>query len=41
MVFVSRKLPPDMLRDGEALPSQIEGVPVDVVESGILVPHAG
>jgi len=34
VVYVERKLPPDRLGAGEQLPSELEGVPVDVVESG-------
>lgn len=34
IVYVDRKLPPDQLAAGEQLPGELEGVPVDVVESG-------
>jgi hypothetical protein len=34
VVYVERKLPPDQLAEGELLPAEVEGVPVDVVESG-------
>ena len=38
VVLVERKLPADQLGPGELLPSEIEGVPVDVVESGRIRP---
>jgi hypothetical protein len=41
VVLVERKLPPDQLGPGELLPSEIEGVPVDVVESGSIRPLSG
>jgi hypothetical protein len=34
VVYVDRKLPPDQLAAGEQLPSELDGVLVDVVESG-------
>lgn len=34
VVYVERKIPPTQLAKDEILPSQIEGVPVDVVEVG-------
>lgn len=34
VVYVERKLPPDQLAEGEQLPSELDGVCVDVVESG-------
>ena len=34
VVYVSRKIPPDALGEGETLPSSIDGVPVDVVDAG-------
>jgi hypothetical protein len=34
VVYVSRKLEPDQLAPGELLPVEIDGVPVDVVETG-------
>jgi hypothetical protein len=34
VVYVERKLPPDQLAAGDHLPAEVEGVPVDVVESG-------
>ncbi len=36
VVSVSRKLPVAELRPGQAVPSRLEGVPVDVVETGTL-----
>ena len=34
VVYVDRKLPEDQLEEGARLPSEIDGVPVDVVEVG-------
>jgi hypothetical protein len=34
LVLVTRKLPPSELGPGELLPREIEGVPIDVVETG-------
>lgn len=34
VVYVSRKIPSDQLTAGELLPTEFEGVPVDVVETG-------
>lgn len=34
VVYVSRKVPADQLDEKDRLPGEIEGVPVDVVESG-------
>jgi hypothetical protein len=34
VVYVSRKIPPSQLKADEILPSQIEQVPVDVVDVG-------
>lgn len=36
VVMVTRKLPPNALPPAEVLPREIEGIPVDVVESGTL-----
>ncbi len=38
LVLVSRKVPEDELAPDERLPREIEGVPVDVVESGPIEP---
>ena len=40
VVYVSRKVPRSRLKKGEALPRRIEGVSVDVVESGVIRPQA-
>lgn len=34
VVYVSKKIPPDALGEGEMLPSMIDDVPVDVVDAG-------
>jgi hypothetical protein len=34
VVYVTRKIPRDQLGPGQLLPTEVEGVPVDVVESG-------
>ncbi len=34
VVMVERKLPPEQLAPGEMLPRELEGVPVDVLETG-------
>jgi len=39
LVLVSRKVPASELEPDELLPSEIEGVPVDVVEAGQIRPH--
>lgn len=36
VVSVSRKVPASELRPGQAVPARLEGVPVDVVETGTL-----
>jgi hypothetical protein len=36
VVSVSRKVPASALRPGQAVPARLEGVPVDVVETGTL-----
>jgi hypothetical protein len=38
VVYVQRKVPDSELAEGETLPRQIEGVPVDVVEVGRVQP---
>ena len=38
IVYVERKVPRDELAEGDLLPEQIEGIPVDVVETGRIVP---
>jgi hypothetical protein len=38
VVYVQRKLPREELAEGDLLPTEIEGMPVDVVESGRIVP---
>jgi hypothetical protein len=38
VVFVERKMPREELTEGDLLPAEIEGIPVDVVESGRIVP---
>jgi hypothetical protein len=38
LVLVSRKLPESELAPDERLPREIEGVPVDVVETGAIEP---
>lgn len=40
VVFVSRKVPRSRLKKGEVLPRRIEGIPVDVVETGEIRPQA-
>jgi hypothetical protein len=39
LILVSRKVPASELGPDELLPSEIEGVPVDVVEAGQIRPH--
>jgi hypothetical protein len=39
LVLVSRKVPASELEPDEVLPSEIEGVPVDVVETGQIRPQ--
>ena len=41
VVFVERKVPRTELDDRDRLPRELEGVPVDVVESGQTVPLGG
>jgi hypothetical protein len=36
VVSVKAKVPPARLKRGEALPASIEGVPIDVVETGMI-----
>ena len=36
VVSVKAKVPADRLKRGEALPASIDGVPIDVVETGVL-----
>jgi hypothetical protein len=36
VVSVSRKLPVAQLKQAEALPASLEGVPIDVVETGVI-----
>jgi hypothetical protein len=36
VVSVKAKVPPARLKRGEALPASIEGVPIDVVETGVI-----
>ena len=36
VVNVTRKLPPDQLRPEDVVPRTIEGIPVDVYETGVL-----
>jgi hypothetical protein len=38
VVYVERKVPREELAEGDLLPAEIEGIPVDVVESGRIVP---
>ena len=38
IVFVERKVPRQDLTDSDLLPAEIEGVPVDVVETGRITP---
>lgn len=38
VVLVERKIPRDKLGEGDILPSEIEGIPVDVVEAGKFEP---
>lgn len=38
VVYVERKVPRDELDESEILPSEIEGIPVDVVEAGRVEP---
>ena len=38
IVFVERKVPRQDLTDSDLLPEEIEGVPVDVVETGRITP---
>jgi hypothetical protein len=38
VVYVERKVPRDDLAERDRLPEEIEGVPVDVVETGRIVP---
>lgn len=39
VVYVSRKVPRNRLKKGEALPRRVDGVPVDVVETGEIRAH--
>jgi hypothetical protein len=39
IVTVRKKLPPSQIRPGEAFPAELEGVPVDVQESGEVTAH--
>jgi hypothetical protein len=39
VVLVEKKLPRSQLAPGDVIPSQIDGVPVDVQESGRIVPQ--
>lgn len=39
VVMVSQKVPPDQLAPEDVIPSEIEGVPVDVQEVGELKAH--
>jgi hypothetical protein len=41
VVYVERKVARDQLAAGELLPSEVEGVPVDVVETGRIQPLSG
>ncbi len=41
VVYVERKLPRDQLAAGELLPTEVEGVPLDVVETGRIRPLSG
>jgi len=34
VVMVERKVPPEQLAPGEAVPQELEGVPLDVMETG-------
>ncbi len=36
VVSVSRKQPAGQLKRGEAVPASLEGVPIDVVETGVI-----
>jgi hypothetical protein len=36
VVYVERKVAPDQLAAGELLPAEVEGVPLDVVETGAI-----
>lgn len=38
LVLVSRKLPEDELAPNERLPRELDGVPVDVIETGPITP---
>jgi hypothetical protein len=38
LVFVERKVPASELGEGEVLPRDVEGIPVDVVEAGKVEP---
>ena len=38
LVFVQRKVPAGELGEGEVLPREVEGIPVDVVEAGRVKP---
>lgn len=38
VIYVERKIPRDKLGEREILPSEIEGIPVDVVEAGRVEP---
>ncbi len=38
VVYVARKVPRDQLGQGEILPNEVDGVPVDVVEVGTIEP---
>lgn len=38
VVYVSRKVPDESLASDERLPAEIEGVPVDVVQTGAIEP---
>jgi hypothetical protein len=38
VVYVERKIPRDQLGEDELLPRQVDGVPVDVVEVGVIEP---
>jgi hypothetical protein len=39
VVYVSRKVPRSRLKKGEILPRRLEGIPVDVVETGEIRPQ--
>jgi len=36
VVSVTHKLPATQLKSGEAVPASLEGVPIDVVETGVI-----